>query len=48
MDELISSLAAGKDTRATVVRAFGELSRAASCPEADGLIQFPQIQPFSG
>jgi len=40
MDELASSLAAGKDARATVV--------GASCPDADGLIRFPQIPPFPG
>jgi len=40
MDELISSLAAGKDARATVVRA--------SCPDSDWLIQFPKFRPLSG
>jgi len=39
-DELASSLAAGKDARATVVRA--------SCPDSEGLNQFRGIQAFPG
>jgi len=38
MAELISSLAAGKDACATVVRV--------SCPDSDGPIRFPKIPPF--
>jgi len=40
MNEVMHRLAAGKDARATVVRA--------SCPDSDGLNQYPQITPFSG
>jgi len=48
MAELISSLAAGKDARATVVRAsLASVALAKQgCPDSDGLIRFPEIPQF--